>query len=161
MPPLTVANTVTDLSGASTLLSTPVMVTAPLPLVDPVAMVKVLLEVRVKSPLTAGDTGLADTVKVTAWEDNPLREAVTLALPPFSPMEGELRSRVTLGIPSSSVMVSVTAAGSVTPSAFVAAPDIITVLSGASTPLSMALTVNAPALVVSPSAIVNVAPLRE
>ena len=159
-PPLTAADTVTDLSGASTLLSTPVMVTAPVLLVDPAAMVRVLLDAMVKSPLTAGDTGDAETTTVTSWEEAPLSEAVTLVVPPFSPMEDELRLRVTVGAASSSVMVSVKATGSVTPSAFEEAPDIVTVLSGASTPLSMALTVSAPALVASPGAIVNVGPLR-
>ena len=103
------------MSGAYTLLSTPVMVTAPVLLVDPAAMVKVLLDVTVKSPLTAGDTGLAATVKVTSWEEGPLSEAVTLALPLFSLMEDELRSSVTVGAASSSVMVSVWLEGALTP----------------------------------------------
>ena len=90
-PPLTAADTVTDLSGASTSLFTPVMVTAPLLLVAPAAMVKVSLEEMVKSPLAAGGTGLADTVRVTASEEGPLREAVTLAAPPSSLMEEGLR----------------------------------------------------------------------
>ena len=68
-----------DLPGASTSLSTPVMVTLPVLLVEPAAMVRVSLEEMAKSPATAGGTGLADTTTVTAWEEGPLREAVTLA----------------------------------------------------------------------------------
>ena len=70
-----------DLSGASTLLSTLVMVTVPVLLVNPGAMVRVLLDVMVKYPLTAGDTGDAETTTVAAWEEAPLSEAVTLAAP--------------------------------------------------------------------------------
>ena len=81
-PPLTVALTVIDLFGASTSLSTPVMVTAPVLLVEPASIVSVLLEEIAKSPLTAGDVGLADTVRITASEEGRLREAVTSAIPP-------------------------------------------------------------------------------
>ena len=42
--PVTVADTVTDLSGPSTPLSTPVMVTVPVALVDPASMVRNLPE---------------------------------------------------------------------------------------------------------------------
>ena len=110
-----VADTKTLLLGASTLLSTPVMVTVPLLVVDPGAMVRVLLDVMVKFPLTAGDNGDTETTTVTAWEEGALSEAVTLALPPFSLMEDELRLSVTLGVASSSVMVRVWLEGALTP----------------------------------------------
>ena len=130
-PPLTVALTVIDLFGASTSLSTPVMVTFPVLLVEPASIVRVSLEEMVKSPLTAGDTGLADTVRVTASEEGRLREAVTSAIPPFSLMEGELRSILTVGAESSSVMVSVRLEGALTPSPPLTAADTVTDLSGA------------------------------
>ena len=95
--PLTAADTVTDLSGSSTPLSTPVMVTVPVLLVEPGAMVRILLEEMAKSPATAGDTGDADTTTVTACGEGLLRNAVTLAVPTFSLMEVGLRSSVTVG----------------------------------------------------------------
>ena len=112
------------------------------------------------SPLASGEAGLTDTVRVTASEAGALRDAVTLALPPFSPMEDELRARVTVGVSSSSVMVRVTGAGSFAPTALAAAPDMKTVLSGESRPLLMALRVSAAALVVAPGGIVSVVPAR-
>ena len=78
-------------------------------------MVRALLDEMVKSPLTAGDRGVADTVRVTASEEGPLREAVTMATPPFSSMEGELTFSVAVGVLSSSAMVRVRAEGSLTP----------------------------------------------
>ena len=44
-------------------------------------MVRVSLEEMVKSPLTAGDTGLADTVKVTTWEEGPAERGGDLGAP--------------------------------------------------------------------------------
>ena len=65
LPPATVAETVTSLSGASTSLSTAVIVTVPVLVVAPAAMVRVV-PACVKSPDTAGDTGEVETVTVTA-----------------------------------------------------------------------------------------------
>ena len=64
-PPLAVAETVTVLFGASTSLSTAVMVTVPVLEVAPAAMVRVV-PLRVKSLAIAGDTAAAATVRVTA-----------------------------------------------------------------------------------------------
>ena len=62
----------------------------------------------------------------------------------------------TKALASSSVTVSVRLAGPLTPSAFVADPETVKVLSGASTELSTAVIVTVPVLVVSPAAIVSV-----
>ena len=59
--PLTVAETVTSLFGASSPLSTPVTVTAPVLSVPPLAMVSSRAALSSKSPLIAGDTAAADT----------------------------------------------------------------------------------------------------
>ena len=108
------------------------MVTTPVLSVEPAAMVRVVFDVIVKSPLSAGDTADAETSTVTSSEQGLLREAVTLADPPFSLIESELSSSVSVGVASSSVIVGVTAAGSIAPSAFEAAPYMEIVLSGAS-----------------------------
>ena len=104
---LAVADTVTVLSGASTLLSTPVMVTTPVLAVASAAIVSVVLVLSAKSPATAGDTAVADTVTVVAWLDAPLSVAVTVLTPPFSVTEAGLSTSVTLGVASSSVSVRV------------------------------------------------------
>ena len=67
-----------------------------------------------KSPLTAGGSGDAEISTVTGCEEGGLRVAVTIATPPFSPMEEGLRSSATAGAPSSSVMASVRLEGAVT-----------------------------------------------
>ena len=84
------------------------------------------------------------------------REAVMLALPPFSPMEDGLRWRVTVGVSSSSAMVRVRLGGSLTPRPPLALADTVTVLFGASTPLSTAAMVTSPAPKVWPGAMVRV-----
>ena len=155
LPPM-VADTVAYLSGSSTPLSIAVMVTVPALTVEPAAIVRVLLDVIVKSPSAAGGSGDAETTRVTSSEEGPLRDAVTLAAPPFSFMVYELSPRVTAGAASSSTMVSVTAAGSTAPNSFEAPPYMETVLSGVSAVLSIALTVNESALLVEPASIVNV-----
>ena len=60
------AETVTLLWGASTELSAAVMVTVPVLVFEPAAMVSFLLVLRLKSEDVAGDTAAADTVTVTA-----------------------------------------------------------------------------------------------
>ena len=103
--PLTTADTLTDLSAASAVLSLAVIVTAPELEVPPAAMVRVLFELKEKSPETAGETAAADTVSVTVSLDSPLRDAVTVALPPFSEIEESESESVTVGVASSSVRV--------------------------------------------------------
>ena len=107
MPPDTVAEIVTCLSEVPTSLSTAVMVTVPLLVCEPAAMVSVLFVLRLKSDEVAGDTAVAATVRVTAWLDTALSVAVTLLVPPFSEIEDELKDSDTVGAPSSSVIVRV------------------------------------------------------
>ena len=111
LPPATVAETVTCLSGASTSLSTAVMVTVPVLVVEPAAMVSVV-PACVKSPATAGATAAAATVTVTSSLEAALRVAVTVVEPPFSVTDDELNARDTVGVSSSSVIVTVAAESS-------------------------------------------------
>ena len=98
-----VADTVTVLSGASRLLSTPVRVTVPVLVVAPAATVSTLFALSVKSPSTAGATAAADTVTVVASLEARSRVAVTVLMPPFSLIEAWLsdqrdrRRRVVVG----------------------------------------------------------------
>ena len=93
------------MSGASTLLFTAVMVTVPVLVVAPAAIVSVVFVDRLKSLLVAGLTALADTVTVTAALEAPDSAAVTVLSPPFSEIEAGLSASVTVGVASSSVMV--------------------------------------------------------
>ena len=154
LPPLATPDTVTVLFAASTELSTAVIVTVPVLAVLPAAIVRTLFAVRLKSPATAGLTALAETVTVTAALDACDSAAVTVLVPPFSEIEAELSSSVTVGVPSSSVMVSVWFEGFDTPPPLAVA-DIVTVLFGASTELPTAVIVTAPVLAVAPDAIVR------
>ena len=154
LPPLVTPDTVTVLFGASTLLLFAVIVTVPVLAVLPAAIVRSLLFVIVKSLLVAGLTALAETVTVTAALDACDSAAVTVLDPPLSDIEAELSSRVTVGTPSSSVMVSVLLAGFDTPPPLDVA-DTVTVLFGASTLLLTAVIVTVPVLAVLPAAIVR------
>ena len=107
MPPETVAETVTLLSGLSAALLTAVTVTVPVLDVDPAAMVSFVLVLRLKSPATAGETGAADTVTVTASLETALNSAVTVLVPPSSEIDDELSASDTVGVFSSSVIVKV------------------------------------------------------
>ena len=146
-PPVTEPDTVTSLSSASTALFTAVTVTVPVLVVSPAAIVSVV-PLCLKSPDTAGETGVAETVTVADSPDAALRVAVTVLTPPFSLIEDGVSTRLTAGAPSSSVIVSVCGDGSDTPLPPEADPDTVTVLSGASTALSTAVTVTVPVLVV-------------
>ena len=158
-PPLTVADTVTVLSRASTVLFTAVMVTVPVLDVWPVSIVSVV-PVSVKSAAVAGATGVASTVTVTGALDDPLRVAVTVLASPFSEIDTGSSDSVTVGAPSSSTIVSVRAAGAVTPFPPVTVPITSTVLFGLSIVLFAAVTVTVPVLSVRPAAIVSVVPVR-
>ena len=135
------------MSGASTALFTAVSVTVPVPVVAPAAIVSVV-PFCLKSPATAGGTGVEDTVTVTDSLDAALSVAVTVLTPPFSVTEDGVSTRLTVGDPSSSVIVSVCGDGADTPWPPDAAPETVTVLSGASTALFTAVTVTVPVLVV-------------
>ena len=154
-PPLAVPDTVTDLLSVSTVLFTAVIVTVPVLLVAPDAIVSRLFVDRLKSPDTAGLTALAETVTDTAALEAPDSVAVTVLTPPFSEIEVGLSTSVTVGVASSSVMVSVWFAGFDTPPPL-AAPDTVTVLFGASTLLFTAVIFTSPVLVFCPDAIVSV-----
>ena len=141
--------------GASTSLFTAAIVTVPVLAVAPAAIVSFRFVVSVKSPSTAGLTAAADTVTSTATLDAPLRRAVTVLSPPFSPIDVGFSVRLTVGAPSSSAIVSVWSARARTPVLPLAAPDTVTSLFGASTSLSFAAIVTVPVLVVVPAAIVS------
>ena len=68
-PPDTVPETVTDLSGSSSPLSTAAIVTAPALVVSPAAIVSVVALDRLKSAATAPVPAAAPTVTVTASLD--------------------------------------------------------------------------------------------
>ena len=156
LPPTAVAETVTSLSGASTSLSAAVMVTVPVLVFEPAAMVSVVFVLKLKSEEVAGDTAAADTVNVTSWLDSALSVTVTVVEPPSSSIDNELSPRDTVGVSSSSVIVSVCFAGSDTPLPPAAVAETVTCLSGASTSLSAAVTVTVPVLVLEPAAMVRV-----
>ena len=123
----------------------------------PAVIVSVVLPLSLKSFVTVPVSGAADTFSVTSWLLAPLRLAVTVLTPPFSDIEVGDSSRVTVGVPSSSVIVSVRAAGAVIPAGpAVTAALTCTVLFGASIVLSSAATVTAPVLSVWPAVIVSV-----
>ena len=155
-PPVAVADTVTDLSGASTALFTALILTVRVLVVAPAAIVSVSFALSVKSEATAGDTAVADTTRVTFSLEGRLRVAVTVVESPFSPIEAGLSTRVTVGVPSSSVIVRVRSDGADTPRPPVAVADTVTDLSGASIALFTALILTVRVLVVAPAAIVKV-----
>ena len=116
LPPADVAETVTDLSGASVALSFAVTVTVPELVVSPAAIVSVVAVLSVKSPAAAGATGAADTVTVVASLAARSSVAVTVATPPFSEIDDSDSDSDTTGL-SSSMTVTVTATSFVTPPA--------------------------------------------
>ena len=154
-PPDADADTDTRFVPDTTESSTAVTVTRPVLVVALAAMVSVF-PVRVKSPDTAGDTAAADTVNVVASVVGCDSTAVTVERPPFSMIAGGVSTRVAVAVASSSVRVRVAFAGSAAPCPPDAAPETVTLLSGASTALSFAVTVTTPALVVEPAAMVRV-----
>ncbi len=93
----TTADTVTVLSGASTLLSAAVIVTDPVLSVAFAAKLRVVFELSVKSSAAALAPGAADTVTVNGALDAELTVAVTVLLPPFSEIESGVRISVTVG----------------------------------------------------------------
>ena len=104
LPPAAVADTVTDLFGASVSLFTAVIVTTPTLVVSPAAMVS-FVPVCVKSVPDPGD---AETVTVTASLDAPDSVAVTVDTPPFSEIDEDDNASETVGRLSSSVVVTAT-----------------------------------------------------
>ena len=156
LPPATVPETVTDLSGESTSLPLAVIVTSPLLAVAPAAMVRVFAAERSKSAATAPVPAVASTVTVTASLDLPDSVAVTDATPPVSEIEDGDNASATVGNASSSVSVRVSDDGAATLLPPAAVPETVTDLSGESTSLPFAVTVTSPLLVVAPAAMVSV-----
>ena len=142
------------MSGASTELSTAVIVTVPVLVVAPVAIVS-FVPLCVKSPDTVGDTAVDETVSVTASFDAAFRVAVTVVEPAFSEIGDEPRTRVTVRV-SSSVIVRVWFDGAATPLPPCTVADTVTSFSGPSTALSTAEIVTVSVLLVEPAAIVRV-----
>ena len=97
---------------------------------------------------------VAATSTVTAAEDLPDSSAVTVLTPPFSLMDACDSARLTVGVPSSSVIVSVFEVGLATPPPF-AVPATVTDVFGASTSLFVAVIVTVPVELVDPAAIVS------
>ena len=93
--PATVPDTVTSLSGASTLLSLALIVTVPVLVSSPAAIASVRFALSVKSSGAAGATASADTVTVRAVGDAESRLAVTVLTSPPSPIEDGDSSSVT------------------------------------------------------------------
>ena len=156
LPPATVPETVTGLSATSTSLSFAVTVTAPALAVSPAAMVSVVVPDSAKSAAIAPVPGAAPTVTVTASLDAPDSAAVTVDTPLLSEIDAGDRTSITVGSVSSSVSVSVRLDGAATPLPPDAVPETVTCLFGESTAFPFAVTVTAPALAVSPAAIVSV-----
>ena len=148
--------TASDLFAVSTLLSTAVIDTVPVLVVALAAKVSVVFALRVKSLVVAGAVGVTVTVTVDWLDEAADRVPVTVVEPPFSPMLVEPSDSVTLGVPSSSVMVRVWLAGAVTACELEAVADTVTDLSAVSLLLSTAVIVTVPVLVVAPAAIVSV-----
>ena len=151
-PPDAVAETVTDLSGSSVVLSTAVTVTAPVLVVEPAATVSVFALESVK-PLPE-----ADTVSVTAALDARFKRAVTVETPPDSDTDEDESANVTVGVASSSVKVRLGPVTAPTPWALVALPVTVTVRSSTLSMASFTAVIVAVSVAfdVSPAAIMTV-----
>ena len=156
LPPATVPDTVTRLFGTWVISSTAVIVTSPVLVVAFAAIVSVVAADSVKSPATAGDTAVAETVIVVASVTAPDRVAVIVETPPFSEIDDGDKTNVT-STTSSSAIVSVAAVtDDPTPALLDGVPVTVTVLSPKATLLFTVVIVTVPVLVVSPAAIVSV-----
>ena len=156
-------DTVTLSSGSSVASPVAVIVTVPVLLVRPAAMVRVFSALSAKSPAPAV-VPAAETVIVVSALEARFSEAVTVEelAAPLSATEVRESASVAVGFASSSVIVRVTAAGAVTPCEFAAAPDTVTLWFGSSVSSSVAVIVTVPVLLVAPAAMVSVfSALRE
>ena len=158
-PPLADAVTSTVLSGASTSLFSAEIVTASMLSKCSARIVSSRFTLRRKSFATAGSTAVADTVTITSALDRPSSDAVTVLTPPFSEIDVGSSAKVSVGVSSSSVILSVRGAGAAAPLPPVTVPPITTLFSGASRSLSSAVTFTSPVLSVSPASIVSVVPV--
>ena len=105
--PVTVPATVTCSSGPSASSSNAVTVTVPVLAVLPARMVSSRFALSAKSSESAGDTADAETVTVTSLVVTRLSCAVTRLSPPSSDTRSGVSTSVTVGAPSSSVIVRV------------------------------------------------------
>ena len=142
-------------SGPSTSSSTAASTTVPALSVLPGAIVSRRFALNAKSPASAGDSANAETVTVTSSAVTRLSCAVTRLSPPSFEICSGANTRVTVGAPSSSVIVSVCGSGASRPAAPVAAALTRARRFGSSTSLSTAVTVTRPVLSVLPAAIVS------
>ena len=152
LAPLTVAETVTDLSGPSVVSLTAVTVTVPALVVCPDAMVSVFALESVKPAPEA------DTVSVTAALDARFKRAVTVETPPDSEIDEDDSASVAVGVASSSARVRLAPVTAPTPRALIALPVTIparsmTLSMASSTAVIVTLSV---AFDVSPAAITTV-----
>ena len=106
LPPMTVPETVTDLSGESTVFPFAVTVTAPVLVVSPAAMTSALFALSAKSAAAAPAPAAAPTVTVTASLDALSSVAVTVDTPPVSGIDVGDNASAAVGNASSSVSVS-------------------------------------------------------
>ena len=109
-PPATAPVTRTILFGPSQVSSRAVMVTLPVLVVLPAAMVSSVLP-SVKSAAVAGACATAAIVTVVSSDDGWPRRAVTLLSPPFSPITAGPSTSLSTGVGSSSVIVRSRASG--------------------------------------------------
>ena len=159
-PPAAAAEMVTDLSlTGARLLFTAVTVTVPALCVAPAGIVSVRTALSLKSPATAGDTGAADTVSVSASLEGWLSVAVTVLAPPFSRMAGGVSFKVAVGVASSSMMVPTACCfmalpASCAPAGFESRTTTVSFGSSTTSPV----TATAMVLLVSPGAKVSMPP---
>ena len=150
----TLPDTVTDLSNSASALSTAAIVTVPLLVIAPAAMVSFLFVLRVKSPASALVPAAAETVTVVAAPTARDNVAVTVAvLPvPFSSMVEGVSVSVEVAEKSSSRIVPVPVDG---PSTALtgSARTTSTVSFGSSVPSPVTETLTLP--LVSPAAMVR------
>ena len=159
-PPAAAPETVTRLSGESTLSSAAVTVTVPALVVRPAAMVSVAAALRVKSPSAAFAPAAADTVTVTASADGCDSVAVTVDTPPSSAIDAGVSASESAAVASSSAIVSAASVTSPLPSSqlFAASPETVTRLSRESASLSWAAIVTVPELPVRPAGTTRILP---
>ena len=163
LPPVNVAETVTDLSGASVASFLAVTVTVPVLVVEPAAIVSSVALDRLKSPAAAFAPAAAATVSVTASLDPWFSTAVTVLFPGFVPscssIVAGLNASIAVGVASSSMRRRIAPVTVPTPWLFRAAPVTVTLRSptlsmASSTAVMVAVSA---AFAVSPAAITMVA----
>ena len=111
-------------------------------------IVSTLFALNSKSLAVAGETGVADTVSVTFSLVAPLNVAVTVLLPPSSEIDVGPNASVTVGVVSSSVMVSV-------------CPDGLRRFDGPAVTLAVTLTVLSDPWIASFAAVILTVPVLE